>query len=69
MKTNGQLLYEHKYPSHIRVVHENRRHFTTADDVMLMPVHQVPWHLLTERCRQGWEKTAEGHWVFSKPEE
>jgi hypothetical protein len=66
MKTNGQILYEYKHPTRIPVVHVNNRHFANAGDVMYMPVHQAPWNLLTEACRQGWEKTAEGHHIFSK---
>ena len=66
MKTDGQILYEYKHPTRIPVVHTNNRHFANAGDVMYMPVHQVSWHLLTEACRQGWEKTAQGHYIFSK---
>ena len=65
MKTDGQLLYEHKHPSYIPVVPLDRRAFTTAADVLMMPAHQVAWNLLTERCRQEWEVTAHGHNFFS----
>lgn len=68
MKTNGQILYEYKYPTRVPVVHVNRRHFATAGDVMYMHVDQTPWALLTLACREGWEKTAQGHHIFSKGE-
>ena len=68
MKTNGQLLYEHKYPTHIRVVPADTRHFATAADVIYMPVHQVPWDCLTKACRDGWERTSVGHHIFSTGE-
>jgi hypothetical protein len=67
MKTQGQRLYEYKHPSHIRVIPVEARQFATADDVIVVPnpTHHVPWHLLTEKCRQGWEQTAIGHHLFT----
>jgi len=70
VKTPGQLLYEHKHPSHISVIPVERRHFATAADVLLVPNpnQQVPWRLLTERCRESWEKSAIGTNFFLTPE-
>jgi|CXWK01.1.fsa_nt_gi hypothetical protein len=68
MKTNGQILYEHKAPSHIRVVSASNKAFATSDDVFLVPnpVHHTPWRLLTKACQESWEKSAVGHNLFSK---
>lgn len=66
MKSNGQLLYEHKHPSHIKVVPVDRRHFATEADVLLMPTDNTPWRFLTAKCQQSWEFTAQGHNLFSK---
>lgn len=70
MKTDGQTVYEHKNPSHIRVVRASALPFATAGDVLLVPnpVHQAPWNLLTEACRQRWEQYAIGHRLVSKGE-
>jgi len=70
MKTNGQILYEYKAPKYIKVARVADRHFATADDVLTIPnpVHHTPWNLLTQACRDGWEKTAVGHHIFSKVE-
>ena len=67
MKTKGQILYEHKSPTHFEVVRWDQRHFATYDDVLLMcNEHHVPWDFLTEKSRQGWEETAIGHSLFSE---
>jgi hypothetical protein len=68
MKTDGQIVYEHKNPSHISVVPTQVLPFPTAADVVLVPnpVHQAPWNLLTEECRQSWEQYAVGHYLVSK---
>ena len=64
MKTGGQIVYEAKNPKFIRVVPVDRRLFATEADVLLVPNERhVPWHLLTERCRQSWEETAKGHYL------
>ncbi len=67
MKSNGQILYEHKHPAKIRVIPVSKRAFATADDVLLVdnPVFQVPWQFLTVDCKQSWEVTAKGHNLFS----
>jgi len=65
--TLGQMLYEHEHPTHIRVVPVGQVAFATVDDVILVPnpMHQAPWRLLTERCRQEYERRAVGHNFFS----
>lgn len=67
MKTNGQRLYEHKNPSHIRVIRVEDRAFTQPGDVFTVPnpASPVPWKFLTEKCKQSWESTARGHYLFS----
>lgn len=67
-KTQGQRLYEYKHPSHIRVIPVHARSFATANDVLVVPnpEHHVPWRFLTEECRQGWELTAVGHYLFTE---
>lgn len=60
MKTDGQILYELQHPTRIRVVSVNdhfRQHPFEVDN----PVHVVPYNLLTERCRQSWERYAVDH--------
>lgn len=70
MKTIGQRVYEHYHPAHIPVVHTSRLPFVTAGDVFMIPnpVHQAPYHLLTQDCRDYWERYAVGHRVVSKGE-
>jgi hypothetical protein len=64
MTTNGQRLYEYKNPQYLTVVLASdvfrRNPFT-----VLNPVEPIPWRFLTERCKQGWEQQAQGHWLFS----
>lgn len=65
-KTNGQTLYEHKNPQFRRMIPADCR-FPTRDDVELVKNDgHVPWELLTDRCRSGWEVTAIGHHLFSR---
>jgi hypothetical protein len=68
MKTDGQLVYEYYHPSRIRVIPVARKAFATAEDVLTVPnpVHQAPFHLLTQECRDYWERYAVGHHVVSK---
>lgn len=67
MKTNGQRLYEHKSPKHFEVVDVADRRFATSADVRVMKnENHVPWEFLTEKSRQGWERTAQGHYLFSE---
>ncbi len=68
MKTRGQRLYEHHHPPRIRVVRVEYRHFPDKGDVFEIPnpAEPTPWMFLTEACRQGWEKTAHGHWLFTE---
>ena len=67
MKTLGQRVYEDCHPQRIPVVRKSALPFATAEDVFFVdnPVHQVPWHLLTQACRDRWEKYATGHHVVS----
>jgi hypothetical protein len=67
MKSPGQRLYEFKCPAQIRVVPASCLPFATAGDALWVdnPVHQAPWHLLTQDCRASWERTAEGHSLFT----
>jgi hypothetical protein len=71
MKTNGQLLYEHKHPATIRVVLADERAFATKDDVFEVPNPAAPvaWRFLTESCRKSWETSAVGHYLFSKAQQ
>lgn len=66
-KTHGQRMYEYYHPSHIKVVRFEARHFATEADVFLVPnpAEPTPWRFLTEACRQSWEKTAQGHHIFT----
>lgn len=58
--TNGQKLYEHKHPTHHAMVPFDRRHFATAEDiVMVKNEDHVPWRFLTDRCKASWERSAE----------
>jgi hypothetical protein len=68
VKTNGQLLYEHKHPAHVLAVLFVGRQFAKREDAFLTPnsVHQSPWSCLTESCKQTWEAQAVGHNLFSK---
>jgi hypothetical protein len=60
-KTNGQLLYEHHHPKYITLY--TKRVF--GDPVVVPnPEHVVPWHLLTDRCRESYERQAQGHYLF-----
>jgi hypothetical protein len=69
VKTNGQILYEHKSPPRLPVVHAGRARFATSADVFTVPNDQhVPWQFLTERCRLSWEQSAVGHYLFSRSE-
>jgi hypothetical protein len=70
MKTIGQRVYEHYHPAYLRVVPTSRLPFVTADDVFMTPnpVHQAPYHLLTQDCRDYWERYAVGHHVVSQGE-
>ena len=66
MKTKGQRLYESKSPPMLRVVLFEGRRFATEADVMLLPnSNHIGWEYLTQRYRDGWEKSAEGHSLFS----
>lgn len=64
--TNGQRLYEHRHPQFVRLY--TRRVFGEPIDVP-NPVHVVPWRLLTERCRETYEREAQGHYLFSDRKE
>jgi hypothetical protein len=65
-KTRGQRLYEHKNPTHIAVVPFEGRKFATSADIMMMPNdNHTPWPFLSARCREGWERSADGHYLFS----
>jgi hypothetical protein len=68
MKTIGQKVYEHYHPSHIRVVRASALPFASSGDVFTTPnpVHQAPYRLLTQDCRDYWERYAVGHHVVSK---
>ena len=70
MRTDGQKVYEYYHPSHIMVVPTRVLPFPTASDVMRIPnpVHQAPYHLLTQEARDYWERYAVGHHVVSKGE-
>lgn len=67
-KTAGQQVYEYCHPSRIRVVRASALPFATSDDVLTLPnpVHQAPWHLLTQDCRDYWERYAWGHHAVKK---
>lgn len=68
LKTPGQILYEHKSPPMLRVVLADGARFATAADVFMVPNEShTPWRFLTQRCKDGWEKTAVGHHIFSGP--
>ncbi len=67
-KTRGQRLYEHKNPEFIRVIPVDKRHFPTEADVFLTPnpnYNHAPWWCLTPRTKASWERSAEGHNLFS----
>jgi hypothetical protein len=68
MKTDGQKVYEHYHPSQIRVVRTSVLPFPRAGDAFMVPnpVHQAPYHLLTQATRDYWESYAVGHHVVSK---
>lgn len=68
MKTDGQKVYDHYYPSHVRVVKTTALPFHGLADVFLVPnpTHQAPYHLLTQSARDYWERYAVGHHVVSK---
>lgn len=68
MKTIGQRVYEHYHPSHIAVVSTASLPFANSDDVFMIPnpVHQAPYRLLTQACRDYWESYAVGHHVVSQ---
>ncbi len=68
MKTNGQILYEHKHPDMIYVVPYQGHKFATIADVLYVknPKEPTPWQFLTKLTQVGWEKTAIGHNLFSK---
>jgi hypothetical protein len=63
MKTNGQLLYEYKHPSTVRV-------YAAADAFRTQPLqmeqHQVAWKFLTAASRESWERSAVGHHLFQE---
>lgn len=64
MKTNGQILYEHYNPRHLKVVLAED---TFRRNPFFVPnENHVPFHLLTERCRQSYEQQAVGHHLFSR---
>lgn len=62
-KTDGQLLYEAKNPSHLLVIEFSKRTFGTRDEAFLTPnpVHHTEWKFLTKECQQKWETLAVGH--------
>ena len=65
-KTKGQRLYEYKSPPYIRVVPTSVLPFPRAGDACMMKNEaHVPWNLRTQTCRDGWEKSAVGHNIFS----
>ncbi len=67
MKTRGQRLYEYQNPERIAVVRWGHHHFATFNDILMVknPEEPTPWRFLTKACQEGWEKTAEGHNLFS----
>lgn len=67
MKTIGQRVYEHYHPAFIRVIPVSAREFATANDVLTVPnpAHQAPYRLLTQACRDYWERYAIGHHIVS----
>lgn len=64
--TNGQRLYEHRHPRFITLY--TRRVFGEPVEVP-NPVHIVPWRLLTEQCRETYEREAQTHWLFQERKE
>lgn len=62
--TPGQKLYELLHPKYI-TVYAARTPWAEAM-VVENPELVVPWHLLTERCRQSYEQQAVGHYLLSQ---
>lgn len=58
--TDGQILYEAKYPPYLKVVLWKDRHFGTPFEIK-NPNSGVPWNLLTKYSRDSWESIAKGH--------
>jgi len=65
-KTKGQRLYEHKHPPHVEVVLKSDVFRRGPAFWIDNPNGHTPWRLLTQSCRDSWERSAEGHYLFAK---
>lgn len=59
-RTPGQVLYEWRHPSMIRVVAYERRHFARPEDVFAVPnpAEPTPWRFLSAKTRASYETEA-----------
>lgn len=62
--TPGQIVYEHHYPTAVRVTAWSNRHFGKLEDRVMVPTDNTPWRFLTKKCQESWEVTAKGHFLI-----
>lgn len=64
--TNGQLLYEHYFPTHVAMVPFANRQFATVADIVMVKTEHPSWHFLSEKVKASYEERAKLHHLFQK---